>query len=100
MGAIVKFEIVEPSEPSEPEEPCEVGPLGHEWELSVCEGRIGLTSGCAWCDDVVLGPVGGEDVEMDTPIVCKLTSHVEHYYGGDIDHWWELSPQRIGEPDK
>ena len=70
----------------------------HTWRLSVEEGRVCLTSGCVECDDVVWGPVGGEDLVMPTVIVGRVESHLETYRGWDYteyDHWWEFVPERI-----
>lgn len=73
----------------------------HPWTLVIEEGRMVLGSGCHDCDDAVLGPVGGEDVEMYTPITGTLKSHVE--VGGwetpEYNHWWEFVPTGIGDPD-
>jgi hypothetical protein len=73
----------------------------HPWRLSVYEGRVVLYSGCASCDDAVMGPVGGEDVNMDVEIVGRLSSHLETYRTVDsteYDHWWVFVPTIIGEP--
>ena len=74
----------------------------HPWRLSVYEGRAVLSSGCAECDDAVMSPMGGEDVNMDVGIVGRLHSHLETYRMADsteYDHWWIFEPTQIGEPD-
>ena len=73
----------------------------HPWRLSVQEGRVVLESGCESCDEAVMGPVGGEDVNMDINIVGRLKSHLEMYRTCDsteYDHWWVFVPERI-EPE-
>lgn len=70
----------------------------HPWRLSIYEGAMALTSGCAECDEAVLGPVGGEDVFMEVDIQGHLVSHLETYHtlnGTDYDHWWIFVPERI-----
>lgn len=74
----------------------------HPWRLSVHEGRASLTSGCADCDEAVMGPVGGEDLEMEIEITGHLLSHLETYRTWDTteyDHWWIFVSESIGEPD-
>lgn len=77
--------------------PCP-GPTFHEWSLTIEEGRMALSSGCQECDDVVLTPMGGEDVEMATVIKGRLTSHLETYgwETPEYDHWWEFVPSQTG----
>lgn len=77
--------------------PC-LGIHTHPWRLSVYEGRASLTSGCADCDEAVMGPVGGEDVNMEVEIQGHLVSHLETYRTVDsteYDHWWIFVPEQI-----
>ncbi len=70
----------------------------NRWKLYVEEGKVTLTSGCQECDEVVWGPVGGEDIQMDVPVVGHLVSHVERYVD-DVDHWWVFVPEVIERAD-
>lgn len=73
----------------------------HPWRISIEEGKMNLTSGCAECDEAVMGPAGGEDVHMVGEIVGTLRSHLETYQGlyyTEYDHWWEFVPTTI-EPE-
>lgn len=71
------------------------GPNTHTWCLTVYEGKASVSSGCSECDEVVMGPAGGEDLIMDIQVPGKLLSHLETYRGFDYveyDHWWEFVP--------
>jgi hypothetical protein len=73
--------------------PCP-GPNIHAWSLAIEEGQMSLYSGCEECEEGILGPMGGEDVGMG-PIKGRLECHVERYYGGDVDVWWEFIPEGV-----
>lgn len=68
----------------------------HPWRLTVYEGRASVSSGCAECDESVMGPAGGEDLIMDVEVTGTLLSRLEvyHPYGAspEYDHWWEFVP--------
>lgn len=69
----------------------------HTWKLSVYEGRVALDSGCTECNDVVMMPVGGEDVCMEVAITGKVIGHLEKYgwETPEYDHWWEFVPDNV-----
>lgn len=95
----IKFERMDPDDPSlQPKHgpPCP-GPNIHPWKLYIHEGRVSLNSGCADCEEAVMGPVGGEDVEMDIAVTGRLESHLETYgwETPEYDHWWEFIPTGI-----
>jgi len=91
-----------PFEPFEPElgppmPLCPVGPIGHNWILTIEEGQVQLDPDCERCRDEVLSPVGGEDIFMDIEVRGKLESHLETYgwETPEYDHWWKFQPESI-----
>lgn len=73
----------------------------HTWQLTIVEGRMGLSSGCTLCDDAILSRLGGEDIQMDTAVPCTMETHVEKggsYESPEWDVWFELHPvERVDE---
>ena len=70
----------------------------HRWNLAIEGGQMSLYSGCETCDDAVLSPVGGEDVEMRR-ITGSLRCHVEKAMG-EVDVWWEFVPYQNGTEEQ
>ncbi len=103
MGQLIEWEVVDDDQMPLHGPPCGVTPNGHVWHLTIEEGQMSLTSGCAECDDAILGPCGGDDVYMGALLRGRMVFEPDHpNIGGwhgmdrcDCGWQWRFDPRYL-----